>query len=905
MVTKCYSLKKLVLGAALLQLHCVPLHADDNTVTGRTNKAFPTTFGMQSLPRPDGGSTPIPGMSGLHFIENKGQIKDQHGHFRKDIDFRLSTGGHVQVFIGSGNVHYQWNFFNPQTKQSMAYRMDLALVGANKNAEIVRGEAGDYYERYFSGAVGEGIKALTYNKITYRDIYPNIDWELVVNNGKFEYNFVVRPGGRVSDIKLQYNGAESLQITKEGNLIARTPTGSITELAPVSFEANGRSVASRFQLNGNVLSFRTAKYNAKETFIIDPVVEWATYYGGIGAGYSYEFFGSLFDVAEWDIGLATAFDHEKNVFFTGYTNSLTNIATTGAFQQTWGGSPDTTSEPNDAFLVKFDATGKRLWGTYYGGFGSESGNGIACDEFGNVYMVGGSSSTDVSLATTGSHQATRNGVSDAFLVKFDGAGNRVWATYFGGPGSEEAKAVVSDKGGHVYIAGNTTSASDLAAGSVHQTTFGGRQDAFLAKFTEGGNLEWATYFGGGGQDEGKSLAWDAQHQLIYLGGQTDTSAGLATPNVHQQTIDQGGDAFVARFTVQGQREWSTYFGGDQLDYGTDVECDDAGNIYLTGTTASKTLATPGAFIDNIATIGSYLTKFFPDGTRDWTTYVVGNDLYVAVQGLSIYVGGQTADTVGVATPGAPYERPVGAADVYMIKFDTSGVRQWGTYFGSSANDNGGYLDCDGHGNIYLTGRATNPSQGGIGLATPGAHQDTFATGGNAGSWDAFLVKFSDCVTDLAITVDSLTLGVTGSSVYRNYQWYRNDTAIAGATNDTYTVSKNGVYSVSVVSALNGCPDSAWYEVTNIIDDDDDDVSVADMTADAVRIYPNPAQRMVNIEAPFPVDAQLKTVDGRLVLRQRSVRSVDLGTVAPGIYLLQISDSKGRVLLTEKLIKEER
>jgi len=83
------------------------------------------------------------------------------------------------------------------------------------------------------------------------------------------------------------------------------------------------------------------------------------------------------------------------------------------------------------------------------------------------------------------------------------------------------------------------------------------------------------------------------------------------------------------------------------------------------------------------------------------------------------------------------------------------------------------------------------------------------------------------------------------------------------------------------------------------------VSVADMTADAVRIYPNPAQRMVNIEAPFPVDAQLKTVDGRLVLRQRSVRSVDLGTVAPGIYLLQISDSKGRVLLTEKLIKEER
>ncbi len=240
-----------------------------------------------------------------------------------------------------------------------------------------------------------------------------------------------------------------------------------------------------------------------------------------------------------------------------------------------------------------------------------------------------------------------------------------------------------------------------------------------------------------------------------------------------------------------------------------------------------------------------------------------------------------------------------------MKFDTSGAREWGTYFGSSANDNGGYLDCDGFGNIYLAGRATVPSAitGGIGLATPGAHQDTFATGGNPGAWDAFLVKFSDCVQDLAITIDSLTMGVTGSSVYKNFQWYKDGAPINGATDSTYTATENAMYSVSVASALNGCLDSAWYEINNIIEDDDD-VSVAQHTgANQVKVYPNPAQNIIHIQAPYPVHVQLKSIEGKLVLQQQSVKSIDISGVASGMYLLSITDKEGKVIHTEKLIKE--
>lgn len=871
----------------------------------KVREAAPALLCAESVPDL-GVSEKVREAGGLYFIENAGQITDQNGHRRDDIDYKLVTGSAVNVFINSKGIQYQWHARGADDKVE-GNRVDVRLIGANPLATAICEDRQPYFEQYYFSNGSEGFRAESYKKIVYKDVYPNIDWVLYLTGNKLEYDFRVHPGGRVTDIKLQYEGQESLELNEDGVLIASHAVGQIRENAPVSFEACGKPVASHFVLSGNQLSFETGAYNAKNMLVIDPVVEWATYYGGIGPGYTTEFWGTIMDVAEWDIGLATAFDKDMNVYLTGYTNSVTNIATTGAYQQSWGGSIDTTSAPNDAFLVKFDPSGQRLWATYYGGQGSESGNAITCDEHGNVYIVGGSNSQDVNLSSPNSHQTALNGPSDAFIVKFDGDGNRLWATYFGGEGTENATSVVSDKGGYLYVGGNTTSTSSLVhlapgSGSVFQNVNGGGQDAFLAKFTEDGEIQWSTYYGGIGTDEGRSLAWDAKNQVVYLAGQTNLSTNLGTPNVFQEQLDQMGDAFIARFSVQGQREWGTYFGGSGLDYGTDVECDDAGNIYLTGTTMTTTLGTPGAFIDTIERIGSYLTKFYPDGQRHWTTYAPGNDLYVATQGLSVYIGGQTADTFGIATAGAPFEELVGAADVYLMKFDSTGAREWGTYFGSSANDNGGYLDCDGFGNIYLTGRATVPSAitGGIGLATPGAHQDSFATGGNAGSWDAFLVKFSDCIFDLAITIDSLTMGVSGSSVYEDFQWYKDGDPISGANDSTFTATENGVYAVTVRSALNGCPDSASYEITNIVEDGDNAISGIDEAR--IMVYPNPAQDILFIRSPIRVDAVVKAVNGQVVHQARNAKSINLEALSPGLYFLHLTDKEGRSVHTEKLIR---
>ena len=104
----------------------------------------------------------------------------------------------------------------------------------------------------------------------------------------------------------------------------------------------------------------------------------------------------------------------------------------GTFISSWTGTKSTSQElpqqaltkttlkagSYDAFLVKFNSSGVRQWGTYYGGTGYDEGASCATDMSGNVYLAGYTQST-TGIATTGAHQTTYGGSSDAFLVKFD------------------------------------------------------------------------------------------------------------------------------------------------------------------------------------------------------------------------------------------------------------------------------------------------------------------------------------------------------------------------------------------------------------------------------------------------------------------------------------------------------
>ena len=102
----------------------------------------------------------------------------------------------------------------------------------------------------------------------------------------------------------------------------------------------------------------------------------------------------------------------------GETWSLNGIASPGCFQPVFGGD-------NDAFIAKFDSSGQRLWGTYYGGTSWDWGYGCAIGWNGEIFLAGNTESTN-NISTPNSFQPALAGTDNGFLVKFNVAGQRLW-----------------------------------------------------------------------------------------------------------------------------------------------------------------------------------------------------------------------------------------------------------------------------------------------------------------------------------------------------------------------------------------------------------------------------------------------------------------------------------------------
>lgn len=298
---------------------------------------------------------------------------------------------------------------------------------------------------------------------------------------------------------------------------------------------------------------------------------WATYYGTGSAAYN----SSSTNLG----GDGLSVDPDGNVYMCGLTNAP-DIAN-GGFQNTFAGGT------RDAFLVKFNTSGNRLWATYYGGTNDDFARGIATDNAGNVYISGPASSGG--LASSG-YQNT-NAAQDAILVKFNAVGTRIWATYYGGSGVEDGYMCVADAVGNVYLMGQTTSASNISSGGV-QNTFGGVYDAFLVKFNASCVRQWATYYGGTGQDRFTNGIIDHAGDLIVTG--YSNSSGLASGGFQNTLGGSGNDALLVKLSPTGSLIWSSYFGGSGAEAGNTCAVDSLDNIYMAGSASSTTgIAIPG------------------------------------------------------------------------------------------------------------------------------------------------------------------------------------------------------------------------------------------------------------------------------------------------------------------------
>jgi hypothetical protein len=312
----------------------------------------------------------------------------------------------------------------------------------------------------------------------------------------------------------------------------------------------------------------------------------------------------------------------------------------------------------------------------------------------------------------------------------------IYSTYLGGAGLDFGWAIAVDKFGNTYVTGNAGSTNFPTTNSLQSLK--GTTDAFVTKFNAHGSAKvYSTYLGGGGPDEGKGIAVDNQGN-VYVAGNAG-SFDFPMKNAIQGTWGGSGDVFLTKLNPTGSAlVYSTYLGGNAIDYATAVALDPAGNAYITGVTFSSNFPTVNPFQSaKGAQQDAFVAKINPSGSAwVYATYLGGNAVdegyaIAADSSGNAYVTGYTGSS------NFPLQSPlrssnVNSVDAFVTKLNPVGsALVYSTYLGGTATDYGTGIAVDSSGSAYVTGIASSND---FPLASP--MQPKFGGGD-----DAFITKF--------------------------------------------------------------------------------------------------------------------------------------------------------------------
>jgi hypothetical protein len=699
----------------------------------------------------NGNGSPIANQT-ISFTENKGQISDQHHRQRPDVlysgmddnlNFHFTAQSVIfQMIAPEDRPTDAWNSESVKSKYQVIssnvrmYRVNMEWENANKDAQVSATSPLPGFQNYYLASCPSGaLDVQSFLSLRYQELYHGINAHWYSHDGHLKCDYEVSAHANYKDIRIRYEGATGLWVNKEGVLVIETPMGNLTEDKPIVFQ-NQKRLEANWVILGECVSFEIPDAVSSQSLLIDPITRlWGTYYDG-----AFEIFYSE--------GVTT--DKSGNSYLFGSSGTSSNVATTGAHQ--------TVSQNRDAFVVKFNAMGVRLWGTYYGGTSLETAYSCAADDGSNLYMCGGTQSINsAAIATSDSHLATAPFMNvpekaleynDAFLVKFTSSGKRIWGTYYGGSSYDVAYSVKVHNNTRIYMCGATCSSegTSIATLDSHQSTYqGGEWDAYIALFDSSGVRQWGTYYGGP-ESWDRATSCALSNNALYIGGYTGSTSGIATPGSHKTNIAFGFECFVAKFDLQGSRQWGTYYGGFH-QYNVGICADTAGNVFLSAnTSATAGIASPGSYQPSLtlAPQGSfqkadaYLVKFNSSGVRQWATYYGSKEQehtgYPAadMEG-NVYLVGHTSASTGMTSTNGYQINPGGGTDIFLVKFSPAGIRLWATYYGGPGSETYPACATDILGNVFIAGRTSST----VGITTANGHQPN----GKKDEIYGFLVKF--------------------------------------------------------------------------------------------------------------------------------------------------------------------
>ncbi len=821
--------------------------------------------------------------AGLEFVENKGQVVDTKGNARPDIKFSAASKG-VGVFFTSDRIIYSYtktegklpDIRDAKPKEHFTginttlYRLDMSLVGASSSANIVPNNQLPGVQNFYTANTGfAGVTGVRgFNKLTYENVYPNIDMVLLTHGKGMKAEFVVRPGGDPSMIKMHFDGAKSVSLNADGGYSVATEFGSLREEAPYSYvNVNGQQqeVKATFNVEGSDISFNVPAYDKSQTLVIDPAREWGSFHGLTG------------DDRIQGVSTQPTYNPATGAAYIYVCGATATTANTAPFATAGvsGVSTNTRGGTYDAFVAAYSyGTGARVYATAFGGNQEDRANGITTDPSGNAYVVGQTGGGSFPLSSSGNTQTAYGGdIFDGFVTSFNTTGQLTSGSYLGGLGDDYLNSICRDDNGNLTVGGYCAVASTgLSSGaSVYQNTPGaGGYTGLISRIVVGTGVQrtWLSYYGTQNEVYIQSVASTNTAGEVWVGGFTNcpnTGQAIATTGSYNTFVNNNGsgsstgsvryDGVVIRMSNVGARVAATYVGGQQDDRVFGVANDVANNrVVAVGGTNSVSSGTQniantsGVFKSVLNHSGStsnddgFVTALTLSGSalsRAWGTYwgtAVDDRLYaVAVDnnstntgnpnnmGRKIFVAGESNAAVSGSVPNdfATYgtynfsvttnQTAAGAYDAVwsQVTSDGTGV-ELSTINGTTSNDRFTCIAVDSMRNIAVGGFSeSNSASGNIG--TGGTAQSTSAASGLA---DGIIMKYCNLIVPLT---PSLSFNNGGSFSGSGTICLSNNSSAIGSTGLSGTGSCNpsGVQTliVRVANAINGVTYRPYFAVT--------------------------------------------------------------------------------------------
>ena len=480
--------------------------------------------------------------------------------------------------------------------RSHAYRVQFA--GGNANPQIVPDKVLPGYNNYFIGKDPRkwASHVKVYQAVLYKNVYNNIDVRYYSENGRLKYDIIVHPGGRVSDIVMQYEGADKLLI-KNRELVIKTSTGDVKELYPYSYQFDHtkgkQEVNCSYVLgNDNTVRFKVNNYSPASTLIIDPTMIFSSFTGSRANQF----------------GFTATPGPDGSLYSGGIVFEAGFPTTPGAYDSIYapGGAQGV-----DIGIMKFSPDGtQRVYATYIGGNGDDLPHSLFCDPQGNLVIMGRTYSEDYP-----GNQVGPGGFSDILVTKLNATGTAlIGSLRIGGQandgvniedqfitgqgvnsllryyGDESRGEVILDGANTIYVASQTQS-DDFPVINGFQAARAGMQDGVVLKIDANcSNIIWSSYIGGSGDDAALVLALNPATQDIYVAGGTASAnlpgdkTGAYQPALFNTSSGQI-DGYVAVVANNGSGVIkSTYLGTAGADVVYGIQFDRNNYPYVMGTT---------------------------------------------------------------------------------------------------------------------------------------------------------------------------------------------------------------------------------------------------------------------------------------------------------------------------------